>query len=548
MQSSDPTPPSWLPGAVIGAVVLVHLVASPSPEPFKNNDETRHVMTGVFVRDALHDLPQSATNPKQYAVRYYLQYPALGLLIWPPFFYLVEGAAMAVFGTSYVTARVLVALFAIVAGIYAYRLALRTHGPRVAAFALAFFGFAPLVFDLSRYVLLEVPTLALVLASVFHFERYLGESRARDALLACLLAALAALTRFDGVVLLPYFVLRLAFTWQFRLLARRPVIVGVALAFLLTGPYYLFTWMEYRTGLEAAAGSGTATHSTGFLDARNFVRYPAYIPEQVGWAATTAAAVGLVVSLGKDRSKLGPHLTLMAAVYVMFVPLAEPEPRHAVYWVSAVALFAALGVVAVADRFGKWVALGVGAIVLLGTAYEGTAYEATDHRGWWVRGYQDAAEYVVAHRTTDRPVLMDGVLNGGFIYQVRRADPDRRVVVLRGDKLLYAVLSDPHAGYQEFAKTDAEVLELLHKYDPEFIVVEQPQLFFDLKAANQLRDVLAAHPHRFELKHTVPIESNRPRFRDARLEVYRKVDRNPNPTPAQELPVLGLGRSVGTAD
>lgn len=548
MQPSEKSLTWWLPVAAILAVVVVHIVASTGTEPFKNNDETRHVMTGVFVRDALHDLPQSATHPKQYAVRYYLQYPALGLLIWPPFFYLVEGVVMTLFGTSYVTARALVALFAVIAAVYSYRLALRTHGPRVAAFALAVFGLAPLVFDLSRYVLLEVPTLALVLAAVFHFERYLGESRARDAILACLLAALAALTRFDGVVLLPYFLLRLALTRRFRLLLRRPVIAGAVLALVLTVPYYLFTWLEYRTGLEAAAGSGTAAHSTGFLDIRNFVRYPAYIPEQVGWAATVTAAIGLVVALRGDRGKLGPHLTLIAAVYVMFVPLAEPEPRHAVYWVSAVALFAALGVFAVADRFGKWVALGVGAIVLAGTAYEGTAYEATNHRGWWLRGYQDAAEYVVAHRTADRPVLMDGVLNGGFIYQVRRADPDRRVTVLRGDKLLYAVLSDPHAGYKEFAKSDAEVLELLHKYDPEFIVVEQPQLFFDLKAAKQLRDVLAAHPHRFRLDHTIPIQSNRPRFREARLEVYRKVDRNPNPTPAADLPVLGLGRSIGASD
>ena len=107
------------------------------------------------------------------------------------------------FGTSYLVARLTVYGFALFGGVYAYRLFCRTHGRPVALAALGVLGVAPLVFTYSAYVLLEVPTLALVLASVFHFERYLGEGRARDAILACLFAAFAALTRFDGVLLLP---------------------------------------------------------------------------------------------------------------------------------------------------------------------------------------------------------------------------------------------------------------------------------------------------------------------------------------------------------
>src|SRR5436309_3320138 len=83
----------------------------------------RHAMTGVFVRDAHADLPASATDPKGYAVRYYVQYPALGIVTWPPLFYAVEGLAMWLFGTSYLTARIVVYLFALLGGIYAYRLA-----------------------------------------------------------------------------------------------------------------------------------------------------------------------------------------------------------------------------------------------------------------------------------------------------------------------------------------------------------------------------------------------------------------------------------------
>ena len=90
--------------------------STPVSEPFFNNDETRHVMTGVYVRDLLHDMP--VTRPMDHAVNYYLRYPALGLLIWPPLFYLVEGVVMGVLGTSFAVARSLVAAFGVASGFF----------------------------------------------------------------------------------------------------------------------------------------------------------------------------------------------------------------------------------------------------------------------------------------------------------------------------------------------------------------------------------------------------------------------------------------------
>lgn len=529
----------WLPVAGLVILAIAHIATYSPGEPFKNGDETRHVMTGVFVRDALADFPSSAAHPSAYAQSYYVQYPALGIIVWPPFFYLVEGLAMWLFGTHYFIARIVIYLFALMAGIYCYLFVARTHGRVVAGLTLLLTGFAPLIFDLSSYVLLEVPTLALVMATIFHFERYLEGQRSRDALLACILAALAALTRFDGVMLLPYVLIRLGFARQFQLLLRRPVILGVLVALSLTVPYYLFTWRVYGSGLQKAAMSGTGPQSTALFDAQNFVLYPSFIPEQAGWPATIAAAVGLVFALGRDRRRCGPLFALLAATYLTFVPMAEPESRHAIYWVPALAALAALGIRWVKTHLGLY-----GAVPMLLLVVGGTGWEGVRHAGAYVRGNKAAAEFVVAHARGDRPVMIEGVLNGGFIYYVRLADDHRRLGVIRGDKLLYAVLSDPHGRYDEFAKTDQEVLDLLHQYDPEFIVVEQPQLLFDLPAATRLRQVLQQHPDRFPLERTIPYESNHRLFTGARLEIYRKRDRNPTPTGAAAVPVLGLGRTI----
>jgi hypothetical protein len=72
--------PALLLFALILAFGLAHLLVSHSTEPFFYNDETRHVMTGVYFRDLLHDMP--LTHLREYTINYYLQYPALTCFNW----------------------------------------------------------------------------------------------------------------------------------------------------------------------------------------------------------------------------------------------------------------------------------------------------------------------------------------------------------------------------------------------------------------------------------------------------------------------------------
>lgn len=535
---------AWPPAFVLGGLAALHLIFSPVGEPFKNGDETRHVMTGVFFRDALADLPASAADPKGYATSYYVQYPALGIIIWPPFFYAAEGLAMWAFGTSYLVARLVAYAFALFGGVYAYRLFLRTHGRAVAAVALAVLGLAPLVVEYTSYVLLEAPTLALVLAAVFHFERYLDGSRGRDAIAACLFAALAALTRFDGVLFLPFVLTRLVMTRQFGVLVRRPVLIGMALALLLTVPYYLFTWKVYGTSLRHAATSGTGYQATSWLDPRNFYLYPSFVPAQIGWGATAAAVVGGVVGLRRGWKPSGVYVALLLATFVTFVPFAEPEARHAIYWVPALALFAARGALALA-RWRPWAGVVAVGLLLGAVAWEGVG--PLSKTGWqqlYVYGTDEVAERVLAKAGGERPILYEGQLNGAFVYHVRRRDPDRRFAVARADKLIYSVYSDPGGGYQEYAGTDEEVLARLHRFDPEFLVIEEDQVYVQTPAGDRLRRVLREHPEDYALDEVLAFRSNYPNFAACRLLVYRKLRANPNRSPVTELPVMAIGGTV----
>ena len=178
-------PPSsravWSLLGVLAALVLAHTIAFVPSEPYFFNDETRHVMTGVCVRDMLLDRPAPG-DLREYTQRYYLQYPALGFGVWPPAFYGFEGLVFLIFGDSFLAARLLVGAFAILACVYFLLLVQRTHGRETAICAALLFGLAPLVFVYADRVMLETPALAWSLMAAFHFHRYLEHERKRVAL------------------------------------------------------------------------------------------------------------------------------------------------------------------------------------------------------------------------------------------------------------------------------------------------------------------------------------------------------------------------------
>lgn len=525
-------PALWI-AAVVLALALAHALAWTPSEPFFNNDETRHVMTGVFFRDFLLDLPFDRL--RAYTIDYYLQYPALGLMVWPPLFYAVEGIAMLVFGTSFLVAKALIGIFAAIACAYLFLLVRRTHGTAPAAAAALLFGLSPMIFQLSRHVMLEIPAVAFLLASVYHFVRYLDLSRRRDLFLAAGAAAAFALTRYDAVILLLFFALSLAALRRWDLFRRREVWLAAFLALAVVLPLYLPMLAEFgRSHLQLNVQTGP--ESRGLLNALTY--YPRSLPRQIGTFTLVAGLFGLLSTLNPERRRAcWPYLALAAATWLAFTPLAGLQPRHSIYWIPAFALLAVEGVGWIASR----VRLPHLRTALVAFVIGGALWASLRSPARYVRGYEEAARYVVENTQESRFSFMDGYLNGGFIYQVRRHDPERRLWVLRGDKLLYGVLMDPRSGYEEHASSDEEILAALFRYDPELIVVEEPQVDYEMPAATRLRETLATYPERFELVREFPIESNVAMYEGVRLNVYRSRVRNPAPARRLSFAMMGLG-------
>ncbi|HJX27134.1 MAG TPA: hypothetical protein VJ885_04425, partial [Thermoanaerobaculia bacterium] len=315
------------------------------------------------------------------------------------------------------------------------------------------------------------------------------------------------------------------------------------MAIAIVVPLYIPMLAEFgRAYLQLNVQTGPTTEGRGLLDTLTY--YPRSLPRQIGVFTLVAGLCGLLSTLRPERRQAcWPYLALAAATWLTFTPLAGLEARHSIYWIPAFALFAVEGMGWMASRLRFPQARAVLAVLVLG----GTLWAALKSPVRYVRGYEEAARYVVENTRASRFAFMDGYLNGDFIYQVRRHDPERRLWILRGDKLLYGVLMDPRRGYQEHANNKEEVLQALFHYDPELIVVEEPQVDFETPAATRLRETLATHPELFELVREFPIESNVAMYEGVRLNVYRSRLRNPVPARRVSFAMMGLGgRSLET--
>ncbi len=523
---------------VLSALLLLHLSLARASEPFFSNDETRHTMTGVFMADAMTDMPLSLQNPKSYALRYYGQYPAVGLLTWPPFFYIVEGCAMILFGPHFWVGRLCVALFALLALLGVYRLACLQSGHWTAVLAMLLVGMSPLVFVFSQRVMLELPCFALVVWSIWCFERFLQQQRRGLAWSACTLAALAMLTRYDAAFLPAYFIVRLVQLRWFSVLLKREVLLGIGTFALLAVPYYLLAMKLYASGFETGTDPKSLARSTW----ERWLYYPGTLPLQAGWTVALAVPVALLSAMVVRSFWSSWPLALMVVVFGFFTAQSEQEARHAIYWLPALAVLITQALDQLWQARWKWLTVALVVVLILGSVREVTlqAYRS-------VQGYNDAAEWIMQHRQTDRPVLVDGELTASMTYHIRLNDPARQLWVLRADKLLYSMFSDPSSQYQQYAKTEAEVLELLERYDPEFVWIEDPPTGFNqVPGSELLRQTLPKHPDRYEKVNTVTIHTNYDKFTDnhTALVVYRKLHRNPEAVQAWAIPVHGLGGNI----
>ncbi|MEP3481448.1 MAG: glycosyltransferase family 39 protein [Fuerstiella sp.] len=515
------------PLVLLGLPLIFHLLVGAASEPVFNGDANRHVMTSVFFHDFFLDLP--VQDPKGYAQQYYEQYPALGLLIWPPLFHAVTGAVMLVAGISAWVPRAIVFLSAAASVWLIYRMAKRRDFAIEGLAAGILFSLLPMAFTYSRYVMLEMPTLCLCLWSIERFDLWLQSNKSVALYLAAFAASMAVLTRFDGAVLLPTLLLMSIFSGRVKQLFCWHAAAAVGMAACLVGPVYLLIWKEMGALHVRQATESVSGEVSQFLAPGAWSFYPSCLPDQCGWLVVALAMIGLVFGFQKKlRSLSFMFVALWLGTYCMFTPLAELSSRHAIYWLPSVSWFAVVGLLSLSQRMAAAFArnstvdqiqrLSSGIAMSVCFLVTGACLFSIPVR--YVKGYEDAAKVAFEMTSPGDTIFLDAWWEGNFIYQVRRLDVERNRFVVRGNRLLYDFTNVPTVDMQVFVENELEMLQAIAAARPTCIVFESPQPFGNIPMARRLRNLVIDHPTAFPQVKRIPVQSTFPEARQFSLYVF----------------------------
>ncbi len=494
--------------------VFLLFTTSPRAGDFWWSDAPRHAMDGAFYHDLFRALP--ITNLKRWAMDYYLQYPAIVVLFYPPLFAVVEGVFFSIFGVSPATAQLTVSAFLLATACGAYLLTRQWVG-RVAAFstALLFIG-TPAMALWGRQVMLEIPAFAFLIWSCYFFFRYLdaGESHDLYLLLAFVLAGIY--TKQTVIFIVPAYLLTLYFVYRNALFRRKEFWWATVLFVVGVIPLAVVTLLWGRLNVQTAAGGGWVEYSR--LSLAGWVYVARQWSHQVGWIVMGLAIVyGIGATLWKRWRLPGPVLFFLAAWlvagYLFFTLIALKVPRHTIFLIFALVFFAVLAIVrglpAKIAPYGA-VALAVGVF---------THTVLVEHVPY-VSGYRAAVQYVCSVAAPGSVILFSGLRDGSFIFNVKSTPECKNLTVIRADKLLLSVPEDRRLfGVRELGVSESGFKDMLGRYSVRYVVLE-PSFWNDLQSMQMLVRVL--HQDQFKLLTTIPVSGNRERD-ESQLEIYQNL-------------------------
>jgi hypothetical protein len=369
------------------------------------------------------------TNPVTFTLRYYARYPVISPATYPPLFYLLEGAAFQVFGASALTARALVAAFAVVVGVYTMAWGRRWIGP-AAGWCGAFVVFTPALVIWTNAVMLNVPATALGIACLYHLRRWLDGATPRHAALAVVFLASLLLTYYPGVLIVPLCIAWLALAYRPSQVRRGRSVWVAILAAAAVVPLAL---AAYLAPVQLARHLPSLR---ALLRVSTWTFYWSALPAIVGIVLLIVGTAGLVLAWRVPRLRVEAVFiaSWVLALILCATPLPAKDTRYILLIAPAFVLAAALGVAALFE--GRLPLRPVWQGALVGTGLLLAFWSARSVDVPQVSGFREIAEYIHAQGPSDT-VLYDGHYDGVFGFYARALDPGFNGRLVRGGKLLY---------------------------------------------------------------------------------------------------------------
>ena len=494
----------------LGAVLL--WLSAPHQGEFWWSDSPRHALNGVFIKDLFAAFPWR--DPAGFAAQYYVQYPALTILFYPPLFYLVSAPFYAVMGVSHATGLtvVMVHYFALAFGLFVlarrwvtFPIALAVGLSIMAIPGMALWG---------RQVMLEIPALAFAVWAFVFVRRYLDESRPTLLYVGAFLLLCAIYTKFSSIFLVPIAALMLLVEEGPRIWRNRHMWISAILFIVGFVPVAILTVKFGQANLQSVSGIADSEVSRSSLAGWSW--YAAKLPDQLGWPVLIATASGVLICLSRRGSIKNVDAVFLFGWfiigYLFFSMIDLKEARHSTLLLPPLLIAAGL---AAATLSSERLASGLAMALVIGTGVYTWRYEPVPA----VDGYREAANWIAANTPDKSVVMFSGNRDGSFIFNMRSREDRRDLYVIRADKLLLDISVRRELGVEQKGYSPEQIGDMLDRYGVSYVVA-QSDFWTDLEVMARLQDVLRGD--QFEQVHQIAINANLT-VKDKELRIYRNT-------------------------
>jgi len=503
----------FFPTLLAVAVAFLFITGAPTDDAFSWPDAPRHALNGAFMLDFIRDHPFS--NPTAYAMNYYVKYPALTVLFYPPLFYVFLAAFYSVFGVSQTAALAAVFVCYVAFATGCFRLARFWMSP-IESFgvALILLG-APEIAYWGRQVMLEIPALALLVWSAVFVVRAMRDQRPVWLYLGAALAVLAMYVKITSAfVLVVYAIVLLSARGKDLFRDRHTYFIALATILSLI-PLVILTLKFGQANLQSVGGIADKEVSRTAIS--GWIWYARQLPEQIGWPCLVASVAGLFVVLA-NRARLAEYSILLVwfiVGYVFFSAIDLKEARHSLALLIPVAISAAI---CIRYALARWPPLAGPVIVALGILTFGITFFSRPVE--YVSGYRELADYIAKVAPKNGVVVFSGYRDGSFIFSMRTHEERRDIWTVRSDKLLLNISVRRSLGVEQKLMSVDAIAKMLDSLGVQYVVA-QPDFWTDLEAMRRFDEVL--HTEHFKQVRIFPMHANYD-AQESEIVVFRNLD------------------------
>ena len=393
-------------------------------------DEASHFTNGLLIRDYLRTgLGQS---PLRFAEDYYLRFPKVALLMWPPLLHVTLGVAMLLPFPPNTLALLLMAVFIAWIAFRSYQITADEFGPWAgAAVALVMVGLEAMQ-DAATAVMADILVAVMALEAARYLAKYWETSATRDALWLGLFTALACLAKGNGLAVVLMCPVMLLVSGRWEVLKQRGLYGAAAIVLFLAGPFIAISWYFYR--LNSSFYRVTPARILSFTS-----QYLGTFVDQTGWSVAVAAALGMVVALTRNRRPIWLALLSLWLAAIEFhsttSQAAGIDPRYITMGYAPFLILAAMGIHWCIQLFSERKMPRNAAMVLLAAIFLATKFSVLHRQPL---GFAEAAKMLRRQIGPDERILVASDTNGegAFVAEFASFAPQPAVTILRSTKIL----------------------------------------------------------------------------------------------------------------